>query len=221
LGAELHSDETVRSWRVRGRDVIVETDRSNYTTERLIIAAGPWSSQLLGGLGLRLEVRRKPLYWFAPRNDVYSADRGCPAFLYDLPQGCYYGVPQIDPLGIKVALHTGGEIVRDPLTVNREVDPADQKRVADFVSEYLPDATTECTGHVVCMYTMTPDGHFVVDRHPEHPQVAYAAGLSGHGFKFTAALGELLTRWVVDGEPGLPIEFLAHDRPALRASATN
>src|SRR6185295_9474830 len=86
-----------------------------------------------------------------------------------------------------------------------------------FVGAYMPDATTECTEHVVCMYTMTPDAHFIVDRHPRWPQVAFAAGLSGHGFKFTCGLGEILTELAIDGRASLPIEFLSALRPGLRS----
>ena len=160
---------------------------------------------------------RKPLYWFRTRNDIYRADRDCPAFLFDLPGGCFYGVPQIDPRGIKVAQHTGGAVVDDPLSVDREIDLVDQEAVAEFVAEYLAGATTQCTDHTVCMYTMTPDAHFIVDRHPEYPQVALAAGLSGHGFKFTSVLGELLCQLTLDGRTSLPLEFLSCRRPGLHA----
>jgi len=217
LGAELHTAETVRGWRVQpGGLVEVETDRATYTTDRLVVSAGAWASQLLTSLGVSLEVRRKPLYWWRTRLDTYRADQGCPGFLYDLPQGCFYGVPQIDSSGVKVAEHTGGAVVDDPLSVNRDVDLVDQARVADFVAGYLLDATTHCTDHTVCMYTMTPDADFIVDAHPEHSQVVFAAGLSGHGFKFTGVLGETLSQLALDGRASLPIDFLSLSRPALK-----
>ena len=209
LGAELHAGEEVRAWRVEPAEVTVETDRASYTADRLVIAGGAWSGRLLVELGIPFEVRRKPLYWFRTRSDAYRADRGCPGFLYDLPHGCFYGVPQIDALGVKVAQHTGGAAVADPLAVDRQIDPIDFEQVAGFVSQYLCDATTDCTDHTVCMYTMTPDAHFVVDHHPEHPQVVFAAGLSGHGFKFTGVLGEALADLALDGSTALPIEFLS------------
>lgn len=189
LGAELRVGEEVRRC-AEGTGVAVETDQGTYTSDRLIVSAGAWASQLLGELGIPLKVRRKPLYWWRTRGEAYRADCGCPGYLYDLPQGCFYGVPQIDPRGVKVAEHTGGAVVADPLAVDREIDLADQRRVAGFVSQYMSGATADCTDHTTCMYTMTPDAHFVVDRHPEHPQVTFAAGLSGHGFKFTCVLGE-------------------------------
>jgi len=216
-GAELHSDESILSWRADGSGVVVETDRGRYSADRLVVAAGAWSGPLLGSLGISLEVRRKPLYWFRTRGESYRADRGAPGFLFDLPHGCFYGFPQIDDTSIKVAEHTGGKVVADPLAVDRELDRADQQRVAAFVEENLTDATTECLDHAVCMYTMTPDAHFVVDRHPGYAQVVFAAGLSGHGFKFTGMLGEALAQLALNGRAEQPIEFLNVHRPTLRA----
>ena len=215
-GAEIRSGETIEHWRLEGDRVVVQTDRGRYTAARLIVTVGAWAGQLLGELGVPFEVRRKPLYWFAANSDVYQADRGCPGFLYDLPQGCFYGMPQIDPLGVKVAQHTGGAVVADPLTVDRSVDVADQEVVSRFVEGFLPALSTHPSEHTVCMYTMTPDAHFVVDRHPEYPQVVFAAGLSGHGFKFTSVLGEALAQLTLDGAARPPIGFLSLARPGLK-----
>jgi len=215
-GAELRVDETIRSWRADGSGVVVETEGESIRAGRLVIAVGAWAGQLLGELGVPFEIRRKPLYWYEASDPLLRADQGCPAFLYDLPQGCFYGVPRIDELGIKVAQHTGGRVVLDPLAVDRDLDVEDERAVAQFVRAFLPRASTHRTAHAVCMYTMTPDCHFVVDRHPAHAQVVFAAGLSGHGFKFTNVLGEALADLALDGATRLPIGFLSLERPALR-----
>lgn len=214
-GAKLRTGEAIRSWRVEGTGVVVETDQDSYQADRLIVTAGAWAGQLLADLGIPLEVRRKPLYWFRTTTNAYRPESGCPGFLFDLSHGCFYGVPQIDSAGVKVAEHTGGSVVRDPLAVDRAVDLQDERRVASFVSEHLPAATTQCTNHTVCMYTMTPDAHFVVDRHPQHPAVSFAAGLSGHGFKFTCVLGEALSQLALDDATPLPIGFLSSKRFAM------
>jgi sarcosine oxidase len=215
-GAELHDGETIIGWRSDGGGVVVETDLAKYSADRLVVCAGAWAGQLLGELDVAFEVRRKPLFWWQTRTATYRPESGCPGFLYDLPPGCFYGVPQIDSLGVKVAEHTGGAIVRDPLNVDRGVDLAERQRVADFVGEYLTDASATCVDSTVCMYTMTSDAHFVVDRHPLHPRVVFAAGLSGHGFKFTCVLGEVLAQLALDGRTELAIEFLASSRASLR-----
>jgi sarcosine oxidase len=217
LGAEVHTGEEVRSWRAGDNGVSVMTDRATYEADKLVITAGAWAGQLLADLHIPFEVRRKPLLWFQTRDDTYRVDRGCPAFFYELPEGCFYGFPQIDLQGLKVAEHTSGQVVADPLRVSRELENEDIGPVAHFIGQFLPSATTHCTGHTVCMYTMTPDEHFVVDRHPQYPRVAFAAGLSGHGFKFAGVLGEALADLALDGRTALPIGFLSADRAALHS----
>jgi monomeric sarcosine oxidase len=212
LGAELLTDRTVRGWRAAGSGVVVETDRESFSAGSLVIAAGAWAGQFLGELGVRLEVRRKPLFWFEAMETAYDAARGCPCFLFETPAGVFYGMPQIDALGVKVAEHTGGAVVTDPLAVTRGLEPAERRRVEEFISASLPQVSHRMTQHSVCMYTMSPDAHFLVDRHPAHPQVCFAAGLSGHGFKFTGVLGEALADLAIDGRTSLPVGFLGTDR---------
>ena len=135
-----------------------------------------------------------------------------PGFYLELPEGHFYGFPKIDDLGVKLAEHSGGRVVEDPLAESREIDPGEQARVEWFVKNHLPGATLECTRHEVCFYTMTRNGHFVVDRHPDHPGVVFAAGLSGHGFKFACVLGEVLADLALDGATRHPIGFLSLDK---------
>lgn len=219
LGAELRTDGAVRRWRADGSGVVVETEREAFSAGALIIAAGAWSGELLADLGLRLEVRRKPLFWFEALETAYDPARGCPCFLFEMPTGIFYGMPQIDADGVKIAEHTGGAVVSDPLAVKRELEPAERRRVEEFIAAAMPQVSHRLTRHSVCMYTMSPDAHFVIDRHPDFPQTAFAAGLSGHGFKFTGVLGEVLADLVLDGRTSLPVGFLAANRPGLRADA--
>jgi sarcosine oxidase len=216
LGAAVHLNESARTWRVANGTVRVETDRGEYVAKHLVIVAGAWSVPLLAELGIQLELRRKPLFWFKTNSDVYRAERGFPGFLFDLAEGCFYGFPQIDEQGLKVAEHSGGRVITDPATVDRQLDTTDEARVASFVQRYLPGATTERTRHAVCMYTMSPDGHFILDRHPQHPEVAFVAGLSGHGFKFAGILGEELARFALDGKVDPRARFLSMQRESLR-----
>ncbi|MBI3801087.1 MAG: N-methyl-L-tryptophan oxidase [Deltaproteobacteria bacterium] len=211
LGAELRSDETVLSWRAEGSGVRVTTDKDQYVAARLIVTPGAWAPELLGELRIRFDVRRKSLFWYEA-SPVYSTAQGCPIFLHETPAGVFYGYPQIDHFGLKVAEHSGGQAVSDPLAVDRAIDPQDRQRVENFLQEYLPDVSRTLRKHVVCLYTMSPDGHFIVDRHPQYPQVAFVAGLSGHGFKFACVLGEILADLALDGQTNAPIGFLASTR---------
>jgi sarcosine oxidase len=211
-GAALHSEETARSWRIDGSNVVVDTDGGRYETARLVITAGAWAGQLLADLQVPLVVRRKPQYWFAPRGDGYRADAGAPAFLYETSDGVFYGFPIVGPEGVKCAEHSGGATVADPLQPGLGVDSTDLARVTDFITACLPQLTTTLNDHAPCMYTMSPDEHFLVDVHPEYPQVSFVAGLSGHGFKFAPVLGEALADFATAGRSELPVEFLSVKR---------
>ncbi len=214
-GADLRSGVEVHHWSADGQGVRVETDKGTFTADHLVITAGPWASQLLAELDLHLEVRRKPLYWYSCDDPRYEATAPCPAFLFELPTGVFYGFPKIDPLGVKVADHSGGPVVADPLTVSRDVDIADRQRVETFIAAHLPGVSRQMNDHTTCMYTMSADEHFILDRHPQHPQVVFAAGLSGHGFKFTPSLGEALADLTLSGTTDLAIGFFSIDRPGL------
>jgi glycine/D-amino acid oxidase-like deaminating enzyme len=209
-GAQLRVGCQVQSWRADGAGVVVDTSQGRFAAGALVIAAGAWAAEMLDGLGLAFEVRRKPVFWFAGGAE-YRAEH-CPCFLFETSSGIFYGMPQIDEWGVKAAEHTGGAVVDDPSALDRRLDPADQSRVENFLSAHLPRVVAGPTRHSVCMYTMTRDAHFVVDRHPLHPQVVFAAGLSGHGFKFVPVLGEALADLATTGQTPLPIGFLSCQR---------
>jgi glycine/D-amino acid oxidase-like deaminating enzyme len=211
-GAELHSDEAAIAWRADGPNVVVETHRGRYEAPRLVIAAGAWAESVLTDLGVPLVVRRKPQYWFQPRGNDYRADAGTPSFLYETPDGVFYGFPVFGPEGLKCAEHSGGAVVADPSALSRDVDRNDLARVERFITACMPQLTTTLNDHAPCMYTMSPDQNFLVDLHPRHPQVSFVAGLSGHGFKFAPVLGEALADLATTGRSDLPIGFLSATR---------
>lgn len=211
-GAELHTGEPVTRWQASGNTVVVETETNRYEARHLIVTAGAWAARLLADLDLGLEVRRKHLHWYASAAPDYRANRGAPIFLYEVPKGVFYGFPQIDDLGVKVAEHTGGEVVSDASRLDRSTDDQDRLRVEQFLKYHLPGVSAVSTRHEACMYTMSPDEDFIVDRHPYLDNVLFAAGLSGHGFKFTAVLGEVLADLALAGETKLPYQFLGADR---------
>jgi sarcosine oxidase len=202
-----------RSWRKDRQEVVVELENGQqFAARQLLVTAGPWAPQLLSDLGVPLVVRRKHVHWFASDDASYHQDQGCPTFLYELPQGVFYGFPQIDALGVKVAEHSGGLPVPDPLADPRQLCPTDLARVEDFVRTHLPGIGRQPLRHSVCFYTMSPDENFIVDRHPASESVLFAAGLSGHGFKFMSVLGEALADLALHGKTMLPIGFLGLER---------
>ncbi len=212
LGAVFYHGEEVRDWSATGDSVTVATDRNAYTAGALILTAGPWAGQVLTNLRLPLQVRRKHLHWLRGNVPEYDLHAGCPCYYFETSDGSFYGMPQIDARGVKVAEHTGGAVVADPLADDRLPEPRDTERVLAFTARTMPRLSRDRLEHAVCYYTMTPDENFIVDRHPEHANVALAAGLSGHGFKFAPVLGEVLADLATTGQTALPIGFLGLGR---------
>jgi sarcosine oxidase len=190
----------------------VRTRSAEYYSRSLVITAGAWSTRLLRDLNLPIRVLRKFVGWFPCDNPDLRADRGCPTFLFELPHGAFYGFPSFDQRLVKVAEHTGGDVVEHLERIDRQCNPADLVPLNEFSSRYLGRVSSTPQRHSVCLYSMSPDGHFIVDHHPTYRNVVFAAGFSGHGFKFCPVIGEALTDLVLNGMTRLPIEFLSRSR---------
>lgn len=211
-GGLIHDCEPVIEWRAAGGGVEVRTERGSYAAATLLVCGGPWAGRLLPGLRGKLEVRRKVQLWLACENALYSQTAGSPVFCYDLAEGFFYGFPMVEPGLIKVAEHTGREVVEDPAAVDQELRLSDEMRVQQFVVKHLPGVQPVVREHSVCMYTMSPDEHFIIDRHPEHANVLVAAGFSGHGFKFAPLVGSVLADLAVEGRTREAVGFLGWGR---------
>jgi monomeric sarcosine oxidase len=195
--------ESVLGWEERAGLITVRTEQREFSAARLIVSGGAWSSDLLPGLSLPLVVQRKHMHWFACEDPRYRS-----GFFVETDEGKFYGFPARDGT-LKLGEHSGGEVVTDPLQVTRGEDPEDSARVENFAARFLPGVSHSRTAHDICFYTRSADEHFFVDRFPGSERVAFAAGLSGHGFKFAPVLGELLVQLVADGHTGLDIDFLS------------
>lgn len=219
-GAEILTNTEVYSYDADNRGVHVETSQGSFSAGRLIIAAGPWASPILNASAtansalknIRLAVRRKSLFWFQCDAPEYEATSGMPVFLFELRSGVYYGFPKLDVRGVKVAEHSGGLSIEDPLLVDRAIDIQEQQRLIGFLAAHLPGVSHQVLDHAVCLYTMSPDEHFIIDHAPDHRNVVFVAGLSGHGFKFAPVLGAALADLAINGKSALPIDFLSADR---------
>jgi sarcosine oxidase len=206
-GATFRWGEAAQSWEAGPGGVTVRTDRETYTADRLIVTAGAWATRLLGAWGARLRVMRQVPHWFAPADPRPFARDRFPIYLADTPEGCFYGLPVIDPRGHKIAQHYGAPELPSPEAVERTVTDVDEVPVRAFVRRHLPAADGPCRHAVVCLYTLSPDRHFVIDIHPEHANVAVATGFSGHGFKFASVVGEVLADLAETGRTELPVEL--------------
>ncbi len=217
-GAVLQTEETVRQWSRVGDSYEVVTDRGHYRAGSLIIAPGSFVPELLPGLDVAWKIVRKPLFWFPTRSEVYDHTRGAGVFFLETPGGEFYGFPSLDGQTVKVAEHTAGLEITDPLTVDRDVIDLDLPPLIEYLQSHMPGLLTQSTQHVVCLYTRTPDGNFIVDTHPEHDGVAIGCGFSGHGFKFTPVVGSILADLALEGTTGHSIDFLSATRTGLMRS---
>jgi sarcosine oxidase len=208
-GAELHENEAVQSYSAKNGRVSVKTNKGEYEAARLVIAGGGWSSRLLQELGLPLELRRMLLGWFPSS----LAHGGAPGFIFDLEDDFYYGFPSIDGRTVKMAGHHGFEKMLAPEEKDAvQPTPARIARLENFIRRCLPEVQPALVRAAHCIYTMTPDEDFVIDWHPEHPEISYAAGFSGHGFKFASVVGEILAELSLEGRTRHPASFLASKR---------
>jgi sarcosine oxidase len=207
LGADVRENEPVQTWEARLGGVEVRTERGRYAAARLVLTAGPWAARLLAGLGAPLTVMRQVPMWFGTRDDAAFRRDVFPLFIADSPGGAFYGFPVLDPHGAKIAQHYGAPELRDPSGVARDVAAEDEEPVRRFLAAHLPGVDGPRRRASVCLYTLTPDRHFVIDLHPAHPEVAVAAGFSGHGFKFAPVVGEILADLSDNGRTELPVSM--------------
>jgi sarcosine oxidase len=214
-GATIKTGERVIDWRARSDGVEVITDRAAYEGKCLILAAGAWMADLcrLPMLASRLHVTRQASAWFQPlRNDLSIGTM--PVWGIDHPSGgLLYGFPvhPADDGGLKAALHLPGPEA-DPDSLDRSEHPHDIDLIRATLDRHLPNAAGTLARHCVCMYTNTPDGHFILDRHPDHANVFLASCCSGHGFKFASVIGEVLADLACGSGSNAPIGFLSMGR---------
>jgi sarcosine oxidase len=203
-GATVHAAMPVLHWRATADGVELTTDGASIRADNLIITAGAWATKFLKDMGLSLTVMRQTMHWFAGPADV-------PIFMLDWPGGAFYGLPGIDGRGPKIARHYGAPELPSPDDVSWETTADDSLAVRGFLDRYLPAMGPETASHV-CQYTLTPDRHFAIDRHPHHANVWYAAGFSGHGFKFAPTIGTILADLATVGTTGFDIGLFSQCR---------
>jgi sarcosine oxidase len=221
-GASLHVSEPIVGWTHTGTGFQIQTESDTVTVKKLVITAGAWSAKLLEGLGLPLHLERKVLTWIRPMDPALFQPNVCPVFAFD--EGFLYGFPMVDQKGVKLAVHkTAGQRMLDPdrpvaeATLDEAKEPLEiAARLLPRLAGPLPQALQRVTRTKTCLYVMSHDEHFFVDRHPEIPDLFFAAGFSGHGFKFAPAIGEILADLVTTGSARSSIGFLSVARIAGR-----
>jgi sarcosine oxidase len=199
LGAEVHGQERVLDWDARGQGVEVRTDRSCYRAEKLVICAGAWGAKLVPELAALAVPERQVLGWFQPTRPALFRVHTFPVFNMTVTEGRYYGFPIYGIPGFKVGRYHHLEQRADPDRMDREVHRADEDVLRRFTARYFPEATGPTVALKTCLFTNTPDEHFILGLHPEFSQVCLAAGFSGHGFKFCSVVGEIMADLVQTG----------------------
>jgi sarcosine oxidase len=214
-GANLHEGTKVDALDCSGGEVVVSAGGQTYRAARLIVAAGPWSAPVLSGLGYRvpLEVtKEQAMYFHVERPGAFAMGR-FPIWIW-MDDPSFYGFPVFGEAGaIKVTQDAGGRAV-DPDTRTFEEDPDLSRRVTAFVREHLP-AVGPVRIVKTCLYTLTPDRDFIIDRLPNHPQVSVAIG-AGHAFKFASAIGRVLALHATGAVVGDGLSDFSLLRPILQ-----
>jgi sarcosine oxidase len=216
-GERVLAIEPVAAGRVR-----VRLSSGDLVVRHVISAAGAWTGTLLRGVGSALRVRRKVLGWFpTPAAADYQPDR-FPVFIREDPQAQWFGFPTMDGSSLKFGIHEPGprphpaldkaEGPADPDTVDRRISQDDVAPLTELVTAYLPGLRTAPTRSSVCLYTLSPDQHFIIGPAPGAPDITVLAGFSGHGFKFAPVVGEAAAQFATDGGTGLPMEMFAPGR---------
>ncbi|MEY7848767.1 N-methyl-L-tryptophan oxidase [Natrarchaeobius sp. A-rgal3] len=211
-GATIRARERVVDWRPTDGGVRVETDHGAYEADRLVITAGAWAARFVDELEGLAVPERQVLAWLQPTEPEQFAPERFPVWNLQVPEGRFYGFPVFGVPGFKFGRYNHREETVDPDAFEREATQADERLLRGFAEEYFPTGAGPTMRLQTCLFTNTPDDHFVLDTLPDHPQVAVGAGFSGHGFKFASVVGEILADLALEDETDHDIDLFSLDR---------
>jgi sarcosine oxidase len=198
-GARLLCGRSVGAIEPRRGGVRIRTDRGSIKARKAIVTAGAWTGRLVPELALPLRPTRQVLSWMMPRDrEPFIAGR-TPVFLLESRYGIHYGIPFAGEASVKLAKHHHADRTVDPDTLDDSVGFDDIALIRRAIAEFVPAADGRLVATKTCLYTMTPDGDFILDHHPDCADILIASPCSGHGFKFAAVIGEVLADLVVQG----------------------
>ena len=216
-GAELRFDTPIGRWTPTEMDdlespIAIEAAGGTVTAERLIVTAGAWTASLLGKLALPLLVSRQVMFWLRPKGDASRFALGnLPVWMWERgAQDFGYGIPDLGH-GVKVGHHFPAAAV-DPDSYDRTVNAQDEATIRGWLEATLPDVSGEILRAETCLYTNTPDAHFLLDVHPKRPNIVAACPCSGHGFKFAPAIGEAIADLAIERRSGHDLHLFRFER---------
>ena len=213
-GAEARFNEPVEEWMPDGEGVRVKTPAGSYFADRLVVAGGAWSAELLREVRLPLTVERQSVFWLEPGVQAEQYNRAqFPIYAYEYKPGSIcYGFPRLSR-GVKASVMHDGATSEHPDRVRRTIDESEAGPLRDALRPVLPGlAGAAIRESSVCIFTNTPDHDFIVDFHPDYPQVLVSSACSGHGFKFASALGEVHADLLTTGSARFDLSPFRIDR---------
>ena len=187
--------------------------RAEYRARRLVLSAGAWMSRLAAPLRTLAVPERQVLLWTQPLRPEWFRVGAFPVFILDDDGTEWYGFPSYGIPGVKFGrYHHRGEVI-DPDRLDRDaMDAEDERLLRDGLARYFPAANGPLLSWKTCIFTNTPDEHFIIDRYPGLPQVILASPCSGHGFKFASVIGEVLADLAMDRDPAFDLSMFRLDR---------
>lgn len=216
-GAEMCSGETVLAIEPRSGRVTVITDRREIEAGAVVVTAGPWLKKLLPDLPAGFQVMRQVQGWFEPLERTLFEPGKFPVFIMASPYGNHYGFPlhEVPPYGglLKIAKHDFAAANVDPDGYDRTISARDEANIRVALEDYLPAANGRLVTAATCLYTVTQDRDFLIDRYPDQAGIIVASPCSGHGFKFAPVIGEILADLVTRGTTAHDISRFALGRP--------
>jgi sarcosine oxidase len=217
LGAEIHGHEQVLEWTPLEGGVRVRTDRGTYEADRLVMTAGAWNGDLLDVLSGLAVPERQVLAWLQPERPEHFRPDNFPVFNLLVDEGRFYGFPVFGVPGFKFGKYFHLNETGRADEIDRQPHDRDEQLLRSFAQRYFPDGCGPTMDLQTCMFTNTPDHHFVIDVHPDYPQVSIASPCSGHGFKFASVVGEIMADLADKGFTRHDIGLFRLDRLRQRA----
>lgn len=213
-GAILYGEEVLLGWEKFDGNFLLKTSKRLITTEKIVFTTGAWAVDMMAALNISLEVWRRVIFWHDCKNMAPYYPDQFPSFVINDERSpyCYYGCPAINERGLKLGEHDVPLKLTDPFERNMPLTDEEVANMNLLLENYLPDLNTSSLAHKFCMYTISPDHHFIMDQHPEIDGITIACGFSGHGYKFAPVVGEILSSLALTGSSGHEIDFLGIGR---------
>lgn len=210
--ATLLTDEKLQSWEKNGDSITVKTNQSTLHADKLILTSGAWIVPEIQKLGITLELKRKVQVWFRIKDIKPFLPDNCPVFILKNDYGEFYGFPSLDGDTVKTAETSGGTTLPSADDQHDRLLPEDYENLTRFMKRTFGERVDTHVHHKECIQTFTSDQHFIIDEHPDVPEVILCSSCSGHGFKFVPVMGELLANMAESKPQALDISLFQISR---------